>query len=88
MRNLLLTLLLSLLFISCNKQDFMQDNDDSIVYIPSSGFVLRKVWEKESGEYTINLGVYCSGLRSGSNGIYVSFEIDESLIDVYNQDIK
>jgi hypothetical protein len=87
MRNLLLTLLLSLLFISCNKQDFMKDNDKSMVYIPSSGFVLRKAWEKESGEYTINLGVYCSGLRSGSNGIYVGFEIDESLIDAYNQDI-
>ncbi len=87
MKRLLLTLLFPFLLYSCIDVSHMKDNDEARVYIPSSGFVLRKAWEKESGEYLIQLGVYCSGLRSGSNGFSVGFEIDKSLIDTYNQDI-
>lgn len=83
---LLLPIVLS---ISCSNESVIEDNDAyAKVYFPSNGFTLRQAWEVEGNKFPINLDVYCSGLREGSKGsIKVGYEVDESLINAYNDDI-
>lgn len=87
MRNIVFMICLSLVFFSCNNEEHLEDSDASQIYIPASGFSIHKAWESETGTDLINIDVYCSGLRKGGNGISVGYEVDESLITKYNQDI-
>lgn len=77
------------LFFSCSKTDVWLDNDDPTIYLARPGVTFNKVWAVDSKEYTTELEVYLGGVRPDNqeSNITVSFNVDPSLIAVYNADI-
>ena len=77
------------MLISCSKSEVWLDNDIPLIYIPQEGFSINTAWLLESNEYTINFGVYLSGVRpdNQNNNIEVTFNLKPSLIVAYNNDI-
>jgi hypothetical protein len=87
-RFLIIPLLLALLLASCDDsaRKIWLDHDNPLVYIPQSGVAFNTVWVLESNEYTLNYGVYLSGVRPDNqkSNITVTFSIDQTLITEYN----
>lgn len=76
--------------VSCSKTEVWLDHDDPVVYLSRPGVTFNKAWMVESEEYTTELGVYLGGVRPSNqeSNIKVSFEIDPSLINSYNEDVS
>ena len=74
---------------ACSKTDVWLDYDDPSVYIARNGVSFNTAWMYDTDECTVELGVTLSGVRPSNQNtdIEVSFQVDESVISVYNADI-
>lgn len=89
MKKYYLVILIAFLFSGCS-EDIWLDHNDPRVYIPKYGFSINEAWILESGEYTIDLSAYCSGVRPDNQDqdIYVNYVLNPQLIEEYNNDIS
>ncbi|MBM3419743.1 MAG: DUF1735 domain-containing protein [Bacteroidetes bacterium] len=87
-RLLIIPVLLALLVSSCDDtaKTIWLDHDDPRIYIPQNGVAFNTVWVLESNEYTMNYGVYLSGVRpeNQKSSITVTFSVQPQLITEYN----
>jgi len=74
---------------ACSQKDVWLDYDDPSVYIARNGVSFNTAWMYDNDECTVELGVTLSGVRPSNQNsdIEVSFQVDESVISVYNSDI-
>lgn len=82
-------LICAILCASCESESRWPDNDESSIYLVQNGFTDNTVWNLDSGEYVATVGVNCGGVRPGNQtqDITVTYAIDKSIIDAYNDDI-
>lgn len=87
-RFLIIPVFLALLVSSCDDTStkIWRDHDDPRIYIPQNGVAFNTVWVLESNEYTLNYGVYLSGVRpeNQKSNINVTYSVNPQLITDYN----
>lgn len=76
------------MFISCSKSEVWLDNGNPNIYFPQEGVSFNTAWLLDNNEYTVNFGVYLSGVRpeNQNSNIDVTYSLKPSLIDAYNND--
>jgi hypothetical protein len=86
---LIILISIAALVSSCSKDNLWPDNTDPRIYIPRKGVSVNTAWLVDSKEYTVELGVYLSGVRpdNQTDNIDVVYKIDPTIITHYNNDI-
>jgi hypothetical protein len=88
-RLFIIPVILAVLVTSCNKDNPWLDHDNPQVYLPKSGVTFNTAWMIAGNEYTINFGVYLSGVRPENQNadVAIGFTVSQSIVDSYNSDI-